>query len=251
MVSAVLISFNEAFELERCLRSIQNFADEIVVVDLNSNDETNRVLELFKVNVYKHKRVPYADPIRNWAISKAKGDWILMLDPDEQVPESLINKLKDFIKSDKSQKYNAVNIPFKNIFWGKWISHTNFWPDKHLRFFRKNTLSWQNEIHSYPKVEGLVLELESSVEYAIVHFGYYKRADFFQKQMKYAAIHAESLKKRGRGFSLWRVIWMPLREFLARFIKHQGYLDGFDGLYLVISLMIYQVMVEVNLLRKK
>lgn len=251
MVSAVIITCNEANELKRCLKSISEFVGEIVIVDLYSNDGSEKVFEEFGAKVFKHQKVEYADPIRNWAIEKAQGEWILMLDPDEELPKSLIDRLKLFLDSKEQAKYVAINIPFKNIFWGHFISHTNFWPDKHLRFFKKNNLKWQNRVHSYPKVEGEVLELDAKVDLAIRHFGYQKRIEFIKKQLKYAIIEARNRKDSGEGFSLYRFIYFPIREFLARFIKHQGYLDGFDGLYLVLCLMIYRMMVEINLVKSK
>jgi glycosyltransferase involved in cell wall biosynthesis len=250
MISAVIISCNEAKELERCLKSIERFVDEIVIVDLHSNDGSEEVFKKFNVKVYPHERVPYADPIRNWAIEKAKSEWVLMLDPDEEVPETLIDRLHQILKEEPN-KYSAVNIPFKNIFWGHWIAHTNFWPDKHLRIFKKGKLSWQDRVHSYPKVEGQILELPADPKLAIIHYGYNKRLDFFRKQMRYAMIEANNRYKSGAKFSVSRLVWLPVRECLARFIKHQGYKDGIDGLYLVLCLMWYRVMVEVYLFRKK
>lgn len=249
MVSAVLITCNEKHELERCLSSIKSFVDEIVIVDLNSTDGSQEVFEKYDAKVFQHSRVPYADPIRNWALEKARGDWILMLDPDEEIPETLIQNLTGFLKSDKAGEITAVNIPFKNIFWGHWIAHTNFWPDKHIRFFRRGRVAWQDTVHSYPKVEGKVLELTALEENAINHFGYLSRSEFFRKQLNYARIEARNRHTAGEGFSPVRLFWLPLKEFLARFIKHRGYLDGADGLFLVVSLMCYRIMVEINLLK--
>lgn len=244
MISAVLINYNEAHVLRRCLKSIKNFVSEIVVIDLGSTDESHQVFREFGVKVFTHSWVPYADPIRNFAISKAKGDWILMLDPDEQLSESLIKRLQLFLLSEESKNNVAVNIPFKNIFFGKWISHTNFWPDKHLRLFKKGFLVWEDQVHKYPRVDGSILELPDQEQYAVIHESYHTWSEFIIKQKKYALSEAKNRKKEGETFSLFRLVWLPLREFLARFIKHKGYLDGINGAFLVIILMWYHILVE-------
>lgn len=248
MISAVLINYNEAPLLRRCLSSIKDLVSEIVVVDLGSTDDSAAVFKDFNVKVFTHSWVPYADPIRNFAISKAREEWILMLDPDERLPESLIKRLNMFISSDESKKYKAVNIPFKNIFFGKWISHTNFWPDKHLRFFKKGFLVWEDQVHKYPKVDGDILEVPPNEQFAVIHESYKTWGEFIQKQKKYALSEARNRKKMGESFSLFRLLWLPLRELLARFIKHKGYLDGMNGVFLVTILMWYHILVEWYLL---
>lgn len=248
MITAVLINFNEATVLRRCLNSIKDLVSEIVVVDLGSTDESSEVFKEFKAKVFQHDWVPYADPIRNFAISKANHPWILMLDPDEKVSSGLKERLQKFIETDESKNFVAINIPFKNIFFGRWIAYTNFWPDKHLRFFKKGFLKWQDQVHTYPKVNGRILDLEPDEKIAVIHESYKTWNQFIFKQIKYAKSEAKYRKKMGENFSVLRFIWLPVREFLARFIKHQGYLDGINGVFLVCVLMWYHLLVEWYLL---
>lgn len=247
MISAVLITFNEENVLKRCLESIKDFVSEIIIVDLGSKDGSLAVAKEYKAKIFNHPWVPYADPVRNFALEKVTGQWVLMLDPDEVVPKTLQDKLQGLIKSQ--EPFAAVNIPFKNIFFGKWISHTNFWPDKHLRFFKAGTVKWQDQVHSYPKVIGKVLELPAEEKYAVLHNSYKSWSEFYKKQKKYALSEAKNRKLAGEGFSIKRLIWLPLREFLARFIKHRGFLDGINGLFLVLVLMWYRVLVEWYLIK--
>src|SRR3990167_1974513 len=185
MISAAIVSFNEAEKLERCLESIRDFVDEIVIIDLGSKDETKNVCEKYGAKIFHHKFVPYVEKIRNFSISKASNEWILILDPDEYIPDSLKNELK---KVSESKEYSAVNIPRKNIFFGKWITHTNWWPDKHVRFFQKDSVRWDDKIHHYPEVFGQILNLEAKENLAIVHFGYDSIAEFLNRQNRYSDI---------------------------------------------------------------
>lgn len=244
MISACLVSLNEAEKLTKCLDSLKDFSDEIIVVDLGSDDKTLDICQKYKVKVYKHKYESFVEKVRNFAISKARGDWIMILDPDELISEKLKQEL---YKISKSEKFNAVNIPRKNIFFGKWIMHTNWWPDRHIRFFKKGKVIWSEKIHSYPEVEGKILELPADGDLAIAHFGYDNLSQFLNRQNKYSNIEAEQRFNEGERFSWSNFIWKPIREFLTRFIKHLGFLDGFYGLSLTFFMCVYQMILEVKL----
>lgn len=246
MISAAIVALNEAEKLESCLNSIKDFADEIVVVDLGSKDETEKVCEKYGAKIYHHRLVPYVEKVRDFSISKTSNEWVLVLDPDEQITDNLKNELKSVFESNE---YSAVNIPRKNIFFGGWIAHTNWWPDKHVRFFKKGIVSW-SEIHVYPTVEGKILELPAKEELAIIHHGYNSISEFIDRQNRYARVEGDQLYGKGVRFSWTKFIWWPMRVFLTRFIKHQGYLDGMYGFVLVYLMMIYKITVLVKLWEK-
>lgn len=244
MISVSIVSFNEADKLNNCLKSVADFADEIVVLDLNSSDGTQKICQKYKAKIFKHRLVPFVELIRNDAISKTNEDWILVLDPDEQLGDSLKKRLKEIIKDDK---YDAVNIPRKNIFFGHWISHTNWWPDRQIRFFKKGKVEWSDKIHVYPKVSGKILNLETKEDLAITHFGYESVTLFLDRQNRYSTVEAENLYQEGARFSWKLFFWKPAREFLVRFVSHLGFLDGFHGFALTFLMMIYQLQVMIKL----
>ncbi len=243
MISVCIVTYNEAQKLKSCLQNIQSFANEIIVVDLGSEDGVADVCTEFKARLIKHKFENIVEKVRNFVISQAQNDWILLLDPDERVSEELVKKLEGFIAQDQ---YIALKIPRKNIFFGKWIKHTNWWPDKQIRFFKKGSVEWGTRIHSYPKVTGQIYELDNDRE-VIEHFGYATFSEFFDRQIRYAQVDARQRNEEGTRFSWLRLFFLPVREFLVRFVKYQGYLDGFYGLGLTVMMMIYQIMVQVNL----
>lgn len=244
MISVVLVNFNEAKKLERCFKSLVGFADEIVVLDLGSSDQSSAVCQKYGAKVFKHEFVTYVEKIRNHAVSKAKGDWILVLDPDEVIQDRLKDELKQIALEDK---FAAVNIPRKNVFFDRWIAHSNWWPDKHVRFFKKGVVRWSDKIHQYPKVSGQILVLDSKEDLAIVHFGYESITEFLDRQNRYSAIAAENLIADGFKFSWLNFFWTPIREFLVRFIRHAGFLDGIYGFALTVLMMIYQLQIMIKL----
>lgn len=244
MISTSIVCLNEAEKLEKCLQSLKGFVDEIVVVDLGSKDESQKVAENFGAKIYGHNFVPFVEKLRNFAISKTTGDWILVLDPDEILTNALKEELKLIVKEGK---FDAVNIPRKNIFFGRWIAHNNWWPDKHIRFFKRGKVQWLEKIHIYPKVSGKILDLPAKENMAIIHYGYDSISQFINRQNRYSTIEAQQLKKFGERFSWDKFFWWPAREFLVRFIKHHGYLDGFYGFALTFLMMLYKIEVLVKL----
>lgn len=244
MISVVLVTLNEGKVLRECFESVEKECDEIVVVDLGSNDNTLKIAEEFGAKIFTHTRVEYVELVRNFALSKASGDWILVLDPDERMSKTLWIKLKELAGEGK---YKAFNIPRKNIFFGVRINHTNWWPDRHVRFFQKGRVSWSKKIHLYPEVDGEVFDLPAKESLAINHFGYASIEDFMSRQSRYSLIDAKNLYAEGVRFSWKGFVWRSVRELLVRYIRHMGFLDGKYGLFLTYLMMIYQMEVMIHL----
>lgn len=242
MISAVIVTYNSAHEVGGCLASLADFASEIIVFDLNSTDDTQKIAAEYGAKIFDHVHVDYVELVRQEAIMKASNSWVVLLDPDERLSTGLKAELK---KISADSVYAAVNIPRKNIFFGTWIKHTNFWPDRQIRFFQKEKITWSTKIHSYPQITGKVLDLEAKDLLAIEHYGYNNFSEFFDRQNRYSNIEAE----RGK-FDPINLIWKPLREFLVRFVKHGAFLDGFLGMALVYALMITQFTIQVKLWEK-
>lgn len=244
MISTVIVTYDEETVLQECLESVVKMSDEIIILDLGSTDKTLTIAKEFKVKIFNHPKVDYVEKVRDFAMSKAQGDWILVMDPDERMTVDLWKRLQEVISEDK---FSAVNIPRKNIFFGKWIRHTNWWPDKHVRFFKKGQVSWSNKIHFYPKVSGSIFELPAKENLAIVHYGYKTISQFIDRQSRYSTIKAQNLYDLGVRFSWIGFFWNPKREFLVRYIRHLGFLDGFFGFALSFLMMIYQLEVMIEL----
>jgi len=241
----VAVSGEDIHKLRGCLRSVRNFADEIVVFDLGvSGKEISEVMEGVNAKIVKAVKPKYIEVLRNKMVKSTAGDWILMLDPDERLTESLSNKL---LKITDDNEYSVVNIPRKNIFFGKWIRHTSWWPDRQLRFFKRGSLRWMNTIHKYPIVGGEELILPAKEEYALEHFGYDSLSEFISRNNRYSTVEAENLDAEGVEYSFFEMIWQAKREFLRRFIWHQGFRDGFWGFALSFLMAFYKLTVWVKL----
>lgn len=230
-ISVVVTARNAEKTLAECLRSVK-WADEIVLVDDESTDKTVSVAKQFTKHIYPHKSKGYVEPARNFSISKATNEWILILDADEEIPHQLSEKLRE-ISGTSDEALSAVAIPRKNIIFNKWIRNsTGWWPDYQTRFFRKGKVKWFDAIHSKPEVDGRTQELDQKEDLAIIHNNYETISDFLQRLDRYTSIEAQEHSQKGEKFDLEHTFKRAHEEFLSRFFAREGYRDGAHGLVL-------------------
>lgn len=228
-ISVVINTLNEERNLPRALDSVKDFADEVVVVDMRSEDRTIEIATQFGAKVFGHERMGYVEPARNFAIQKARGDWIFILDADEKLPMSLAKWIKNEIKAPKADYYR---IPRKNVIFGKWIRHSRWWPDHNIRFFKKGAVSWSEIIHSVPTTTGSGLDVFAEPDLAIVHYHYETIEQFIGRLNRYTTEHAKLMQKSGYKFKWGDLIIKPSNEFLSRYFFGEGFKDGIHGLAL-------------------
>lgn len=228
-VSAVINTYNEEKNLERCLRSIKGFAQEIVLVDQGSTDKTVSIAEKFKAKIYQHQHTGIVEPARNFALSKASNDWVFLIDADEEAQPELLEKLKEIVEKDE---IDYVAIARKNIIFGKWLSHSRWWPDYNIRFFKKGKVSWDEKIHSIPMTLGEGGDIPAQEESCLIHYNYGSINQYLERSGRYSSFRAKELVKEGYRFSLTDLIRNPVNEFLSRFFAGEGYKDGLHGLVL-------------------
>lgn len=246
-ISAVINTYNEEANIARCLKSVAGFVDEIVVVDMGSTDETEKIVREFTNNFWTHPYVGYVEPARNFAINKASGDWILLLDADEAISPLLGEKL---VKLIQRSEYSFFRIPRKNIMFGKWIEHTGWWPDYQIRFFKKGSVIWNDEIHSIPVTHGKGLDLAPDEKNALIHYHYLTLEQYLVRLNRYTTQEATQLVKDAYTFYWSRVLTKPASEFLRRFFVWEGYKDGVHGLVLSLLQGISFLIVELKVWEK-
>lgn len=223
-LSVVINTKNEEANIEECLNSVKGWANEIIVVDMSSIDKTTEIAKKLGATIYSVKDIGWVEPVRNWSFNKANYEWVLSLDADERVPKTLRDKIDEIIAADNC---DVVKIPWKNIFFGKWIQHTFWWPDYHPRLFKKGHVKLEIRIHPEAICKGRVLELESLEKWAVIHYNaeninvwmrkidaYTSRDDFYDKQ---------------NNLTPQQVIKRFDNEFVSRYFDSKGYLDGVHG----------------------
>lgn len=228
-ISVVVNTLNEEKTLTRLLDSIK-WAQEIIICDMHSQDKGVEIAKSRGAKVVFHKKEEYVELARNFAISKASNDWILVLDPDEEMTENLSSRLREIAKSMSQISY--VRIPRKNIIFNKWMKASMWWPDYNIRFFKKGKIKWTDKIHRPPEVSGEGLDLPAEEKWAIIHHHYESIPQYLERMIRYTKIQADELVKEGYIFHWTDLIKKPLEEFLSRFFANRGFEDGLHGLSL-------------------
>lgn len=247
-ISVVVNTWNEEKNIKRCLDSIKSLADEIVLVDMYSTDKTVEIAKKLGAKVYFHKFTSYVEPARNFAIKKATGNWILVLDADEELPSGLVKKLKDL---SRNKKINFFRLPRKNIIFGRWIKHSRWWPDYNIRFFRKGKVEWLERIHSVPLTRGEGEDLEDKEVNAIIHHHYQSITQYIERVNRYSEIQSQGLINFAYKFRWQDLISKPKNEFLSRFFAGEGYKDGLHGLVLALLQSFSELIVYLKVWEKQ
>lgn len=226
-LSVVIDTYNKAADLPRCLESIKDMASEIVICDEGSTDDTLEIARRFNARIINHEKVDFVELIRNFEVGEAKGDWILVLDPDEEVTPLLAKKIIQIINKPQGDHYY---IPRKNIIFGKWMKNSRWWPDMNLRLFKKNTVTWSNVIHEQPKAVGVGVNLDEDEDLAIIHHHYTTIDEYLERMGRYTTQQALNKLNTNYKFKWQDLISKPVAEFLSRYFFGKGYKDGVHGL---------------------
>lgn len=228
-ITVVVNTYNEEKNLGRCLSSVKDFADEIVVVDMHSTDKTTAIAKKYKAKIFQHDYTRFVELARNFALSKATGDWIFLIDADEELSAGLAEDLKKIASGDTA---DFVEIPRKNIIFNKWIRHSRWWPDFVIRFFKKGRVLFSEEIHRPPQASGRGKRLEAREENALIHYNFQSVSQYLERINRYTDIQADELFKAGYQVEWEDLITKPADEFWSRFFAGEGYKDGLHGLAL-------------------
>jgi glycosyltransferase involved in cell wall biosynthesis len=249
-ISVLINTLNEEKNIRNCLETIR-WVDEIILVDMCSDDKTVEIAREYTDKIFTHKRMGYADPARKFALEQASNEWILVLDADELVPVELKNKLKEIINSNI---YDAVLIPRKNYFFGHLMQGAGWGTlqDKQLRFYKKGFMNYTDRIHDFVQLDprANVYNIENKNQ-GFIHFNYYDVEHFFEKFNRYTSIEATNGFQAGEKFSLLFSIYRMFKEFLVRFIKRKGYKDGFQGFALSFFMASYRLTSDLKLIIKE
>lgn len=243
-ISVVINTLNEEENIEAAIKSAKRISDDIVVVDMHSDDKTAKLAKKCGARVYKHERTGYVEPARNFAIEKARNDWIFVLDADERIPKSLAKRIERYLANGPADYYA---VPRKNIIFGKWIKHSRWWPDYNIRFFKKGKVVWDNNIHSIPITHGKGADMPSvNANYAIKHYHYTSVEQYIERLNRYTTIQA----KESEEFKWQNLIASPVREFNSRYFAGMGYKDGLHGLALAFLQAFSELIVELKVWQK-
>jgi len=227
-LSVAIITYNEEKNLPKTLEAIKDIADEIIIVDSYSTDNTVEIAKKYNAKIFIEEWKGYQNQ-KNSALEKCTKYWILFLDADEIVSEELKNSIKNVLEYSDADGYY---INRKTYYLGKFLNHV-WQPDWVLRLVRKDANPrWEGgDVHEYLTVDGKKAKLSGF----LYHYTYKDLNDHFQKSLKYAKISAQEMFKKGKKFKLHKLIINPFWAFFRIYFLNLGFLDGIRGLSVAMS----------------
>lgn len=259
MLSVVLAVFNEETMLEKCLESVRDIADEIVIVDGGSTDNTVKIAESFRARIIKTTNPQMFHINKQRALDSAKGEWILQLDADERVSPKLSKQIMDAVKEypieildqkkqqlftrhqklieqqhgkvgSGEEKIVAYFIPRLNYFLGGWLKHGGVYPDGAIRLIKKGKARFPcKDLHEIMEVDGRVAWLSEN----LLHYADPTFSRYLQRWNRYTSFIAKQCKDQRVPKTILGIVKymfiMPTTTFFSLYLRHKGILDGFPG----------------------
>lgn len=244
MISVIILTKNEEKNILDCLETV-SWADEIIVLDDNSQDRTLDVVKNLsfnkKIKIYKKSLDGDFASQRNYALSKASKEWVLFLDADERMSSDLREEINKVLIEEKNKEVNeGFCILRKDVMFGKLLKHGEVGDIKLLRMAKKNSGKWEGKVHEQWQINGKVSELENY----ILHFPHQRISEFLKEINFYSSIRAKELYERRTKFSPIDIILYPKGKFILNYILKLGFLDGLEGLIFAIIMSFHSFLVR-------
>ncbi|HTA75591.1 MAG TPA: glycosyltransferase family 2 protein [bacterium] len=229
-LSVVIITLNEERNIARCLKSLR-FSKKVfssvetIVVDAQSQDKTVGVAKQLGAKVFTRAWQGYGNQ-KNWALAKARGNWILSLDADEELTPKLISEIEKTV-TQVPEGVDGYFIKRRAFFLGKWIRHCGWWPDAQLRLIKRGRGAFTIEpVHEGLEVKGNTLELDEPMN----HYTYDSIRQYLDKMNRYSDLSIIEVKRKKIVFWKFYLTVAPFLTFFRMYISRRGFMDGWHGL---------------------
>ena len=227
-LSVLLPTYNEDTMLVNCLESVK-WADEILVVDSFSTDQTLKIAERYGARIIQHEYINSARQ-KNWSILQCAHAWVLQIDADERLEPVLQDEIRNLLANPPADM-DGYKINFKHHILGKWVRHVGLYPEYHLRLFRRDMGRFQDrEVDAHVIVPGKVGALQGH----ILHFGVESISQRLRAVDRYTRYEADEREKQGRYYSWFNVTIRPPAAFFYYYLYKLGFLEGVRGLILAV-----------------
>lgn len=227
-ISAAVATYNEENNIVDCLKSLKQFADEIIVVDGHSTDRTISLAKDLGAKVIETTNKPMFHINKNLAIDNCTNPWIFLIDADERVNETLAQEIKNKVRGNP--KENGFWVNRRNWFLGGFLKKGGAYPDSVIRLFKngKGRLP-EISVHEQVKIEGKTSHLEND----ILHLADPNFQRYLMRANRYTNQTAQEIKKNNPQTGTISIIQFlflkPLLTFISIYWRHKGYKDGFRG----------------------
>ncbi|MCA9406476.1 MAG: glycosyltransferase family 2 protein [Candidatus Omnitrophica bacterium] len=227
-LSVVIIAKNEEKQIEECIQSVNDWVDEIVVVDDDSTDKTAEIVSKYTDKIFQ-RRMDLEGKQRNFGVSKTRNNWVMMLDCDERVTPELKEEIKTTLANPDP------------VIVGYWVPQINYlgdfqlkhggWTAPHIRLYNKNHLRWkeipQDVVH--PGIEIDKGYKGGNLQYSLIHYNFASVEDFIKKVNRQSTLEAIKWHISKKNMTQGKAIWRMVDRFFRRFVGKGGWKDGYYG----------------------
>lgn len=247
-ITGIIHTLNEERQIARAIRSLTPWVDEVLVVDMHSDDRTVPIARSLGARVELFERMGFADPARAFGLEQATGDWVISIDADELVPPTLASRLRRIAEDDEA---DLVRVPRRNYLLGAEL-HATGWQmefERELKFFRRSAMRYTGDIHDFARpLDGKrELVLDPVADLAIVHFNYRDLSEFLSKMDRYTTVEAQQRADEPDSWKLRSHVRTIGMEFAYRLLRTRGYRDGWRGFTLSWLMATYRLLVWAKL----
>ncbi|OQX80975.1 MAG: glycosyl transferase [Bacteroidetes bacterium 4484_249] len=223
-ISVVIITLNEEANIGRCIDSVEDVADEIVVVDSYSTDKTEEIAKTKGAKFILNKFEDYVKQ-HEFANTQASYDLILSLDADEALSDDLRESI---INVKKYWKHDGYSMNRKTNYCGKWINHSGWYPDIKLRLYDRRKGKWTGQkIHErFSLFEG---STKGHMKGDLLHYSFNSITQHVNQANKFTDLTAQAAFENGKKSSMFKIIFNPVLKFIRDYFFNLGFLDGYYG----------------------
>ena len=240
-ITILLPIFNCESTIERTLDSVK-WADQILVVDSYSTDNTLNLIKPYNVNLYQNHYINSANQ-KNWALKYCKYDWVFQIDSDEVLKPGTQEIIKKSIKK-VNDNVHCFMMPRENYVLGQWLKNGGLYPDWQNRLFRTKFAKWdEKDVHSKIRVRGKIKKINIS----IVHYGMPNLSKQISNLNRYTRYETDYLIKKGTRYSFFKMLLGPFAVFFYRYIYLKAFLDGWRGFFFSAYIGIYYFITQCKL----
>ncbi|MFO7446762.1 MAG: glycosyltransferase family 2 protein [Ignavibacteriaceae bacterium] len=229
-ISSIIIAKNEEKNISRCINSLLNCVDEIILlVDNSTTDKTLEIARSFSMVKAEPVKWMGFSKTKQYAVSLSSNEWILWIDADEELTKELSDEINIWKKNNP--RFNAYSFPRVANFLGRWIKHSGWYPGRVVRLFDKTKVYFSDsDVHEHLIINGHAGELNNNIK----HYTDPSIHHYFEKFNSYTSLAADELAKKGKDFALADILLRPVIIFIKMYIIKMGFLDGLQGFILAV-----------------
>jgi glycosyltransferase involved in cell wall biosynthesis len=221
LLSVLIATKNSEDTIERCLESVKDIADEIIVVDSGSTDKTIEIVKKYTDKIFFKEWVNSGIQY-NYLFSLAKGNWTLIIDSDEELSKELKESIKKILESKDTKDCYAVSR--KTYYFGKFLNYV-WYPEWRIRLAKKGKLKFEERVHAKAICSGEVGKLKGD----LYHYSFKNLKHHIEKNIKFASFMADYMHRNSKKFKVYKMIFNPIWYFIKYFFIRKGFLDGIRG----------------------